>query len=59
MGEEDWYIPGEYIAVTTGDIWERRENGKWYVNGMLHTVFPYALNPVQDVKKVVNNDCRE
>lgn len=59
MGEEQWYATGEYVAVKTGDIWERRENGRWYVNGMPHTVFPYELNPVQDVKARKSNECRE
>lgn len=47
MFDEDFPDPGTYIDPTTGDIWEKRLNGKWYVNGLLHKPFPVTLVPEQ------------
>ena len=50
MNPEDLIDPGTYIDPLTGDIWEKRENGKWYVNGLLHKPFPSSLVPEQEVE---------
>lgn len=49
MHPEDLFDPGTYVDSASGDIWEKRSNGKWYVNGLLHKPFPHALVPEQDV----------
>lgn len=48
MHPEDLFDPGVYVDTVTGDVWERRSNGKWYVNGLLHKPFPHSLVPEQD-----------
>ena len=48
MYAEDLLDPGEYLDIVTGDIWEKREDGKWFVNGIPHKPFPLSLAPVQD-----------
>lgn len=45
MHAEDLIDPGDYLDPETGDIWEKRRNGKWYVNGVLHKPFPHSLVP--------------
>jgi hypothetical protein len=50
MNPEDLIDPGTYIDPLTGDVWEKRENGKWYVNGLLHKPFPLNLVPEQEVE---------
>lgn len=48
MHPEDLFDPGTYVDSTNGDIWEKRSNNKWYVNGMLHKPFPHSLVPEQE-----------
>lgn len=50
MYAEDLLDPGTYIDTATGDIWEKKENGKWFVNGVPHKPFPLSLIPEQDVE---------
>lgn len=45
MYPEDLFYPGTYVDTVTGDIWEKHENGQWYVNGALHKPFPHSLAP--------------
>jgi hypothetical protein len=44
---EDLFDPGTYLDTVTGDVWEKREDGKWTVNGMPHKPFPHSLVPEQ------------
>jgi len=48
MYPEDLFDPGTYVDSATGDIWEKRTNGNWYVNGLLHKPFPHSLVPEAD-----------
>lgn len=50
MNPEDLLWPGTYIDTVTGDIWEKHEDGKWFVNGMPHKPFPLSLVPEQEGK---------
>lgn len=47
MYPEDLFDPGSYVDAATGDIWEKRSNGSWTVNGMPHKPFPHSLVPEQ------------
>lgn len=51
MHPEDMLEPGTYIDVATGDIWEKHEDGKWFVNGVRHKPFPWSLAPEQKPKE--------
>jgi len=51
MNPEDMWGPGSYVDTATGDIWEKTEDGKWYVNGRPHVPFPHSLRSEQDGKR--------
>ncbi len=50
MYPEDMLDPGDYVDSVTGDIWEKHEDGKWFVNGIPHKPFPHSLVPEQKEK---------
>jgi hypothetical protein len=58
MHAEDLYDQGTYIDSETGDVWEKRENGKWYVNGLLHKPFPHSLVTEQQHEEDAPQDRR-
>jgi hypothetical protein len=48
MYPEDLFDPGTYVDTATGDIWEKRSDETWTVNGMPHKPFPHSLVPEPD-----------